>query len=213
MKKIFALLLALCLLVPAVEAASVNKQLEKARNKEMKAKMKELKKEGWKVFGTSHTLEVALLSHYDKLNNLGEDGYEVMGVATGFKSKNVGKQMAANSAAVNYAQQAGSTLKGRVVSDMAGNGSSATAEEEFEHFYAAYERMVEKEIKNEMQESFSIIKENPSGVSEMQTFYIVNESAASKARQRALENAMKESSLAQAQAAKVSEFIKNGLDR
>lgn len=213
MKKIFALLLALCLMVPAVEAASVSKQLEKARNKEMKAKMKEYKKDGWKVFGTARTLEVALLTHYDKLNNLGEDGYEVTGVATGFKSKNLGKQMAANSAATDYAQRAGSTLKGRVVSDMSGNGTSNTAAEEFEHFYAAYERLVEKEIKNDLQESFTIIKENPSGVSEMQTFYIVNEAAASKARQRALEDAIKESQLAQTHAAKVAEFIKNGIDR
>ena len=211
MKKIIVLLMALCLMIPAVDAAG-NKQLEKARNKEMKTKMKEFKKEGWKVFGTTHSLEVALLTHYDKLNTLGEDGYEVTGVATNFKSKNVGKQMASNSAATQYAANAGSTLKGRVVSDMSANGSDEP-EAEFEHFYAAYERLVEKEIKNELQESFSIIKDYPDGTHELQTFFIVNESAASKARQRALENALKESALAQKHASKVSEFIKGGIDR
>ncbi len=211
MKKIIVLLMALCLMIPAVDAAG-NKQLEKARNKEMKAKMKEFKKDGWKVFGTTRSLEVALLTHYDKLNNLGDDGYEVTGVASNFKSKNVGKQMASNSASVTYANMAGSTLKGRVVSDMSANGSGEP-EEEFEHFYAAYERLLETEIKNELQESFSIIKENPNGTYELQTFYIVNESAASKARQRALENALKESTLAQKHASKVSEFIKGGIDR
>lgn len=49
MKKIITLLLALCLLVPSASFAA-NKQLEKARNKEMKTKMKEYKKEGWKLF-------------------------------------------------------------------------------------------------------------------------------------------------------------------
>lgn len=211
MKKIIVLLMALCLMIPAVDAAG-NKQLEKARNKEMKTKMKEFKKDGWKVFGTTRSLEVALLTHYDKLNNLGDDGYEVTGVATNFKSKNVGKQMASNSAATQYAANAGSTLKGRVVNDMSANGSGEP-EAEFEHFYAAYERLVEKEIKNELQESFSIIKDYPDGTHELQTFFIVNESAASKARQRALENALKESTLAQKHAAKVSEFIKGGIDR
>ena len=210
MKKLIVILMALCLMIPAADAAG-NKQLEKAQKKEMKTKMKEYKKEGWKLFGSTRTLEVALLTHYDKLNNLGDDGYEVAGVATSFKSKNIGKQMAANSACVTYAQMAGSTLKGRVVSDMSGNGTDGA--EEFEHFYAAYERLVEKEIKNEMNESFSIIKENADGTYELQTYYIVNESSASKARMRALENAMKESALAQSHAAKIAEFVNSGLDR
>ena len=210
MKKIIAILMALCLMIPAVDAAG-NKQLEKAHKKEMKTKMKEYKKEGWKLFGSTRTLEVALLTHYDKLDNLGDDGYEVAGVATSFKSKNVGKQMAANSACVTYAQQAGSTLKGRVVSDMQANGTEYS--DEFEHFYAAYERLVEKEIKNEMSESFSVIKDNGNGTYEMQTYYIVNESSAHKARLRALEQAKKETALAQENADKISEFVRNGLDR
>lgn len=210
MKKLLILIMAICLMIPVADAAG-NKQLEKAHKKEMKAKMKEYKKEGWKLFGSTRTLEVALLTHYDKLNNLGEDGFEVAGVATNFKSKNVGKQMASNSAAVTYAQMAGSTLKGRVVSDMAANGTDGT--EEFEHFYAAYERLVEREIKNEMSESFSIIKNNPDGTFEMQTYYIVNESAAAKARLRALEQARKETALAQANADKISDFVRQGLER
>lgn len=209
MKKILAILMALCLLVPAFDA-SANKQLEKAQKKEMKTKMKEYKKEGWKIFGSTRSLEVALLTHYDKLNNLGENGFEVSGIATNFKSKNIGKQMASNSACVTYAQQAGSTLKGRVVSDMAANGTDGS--DEFEHFYAAYERLVEKEIRNEMNESFSVIKENGDGTYEMQTFYIINENAAANARMRALEQAKKETALAQANADKIADFVRRGLE-
>ena len=141
------LLLAVCLMAP-MATADTNKQLEKALNKEKKEKMKEYKKEGWKLFASSRTLEVALLKHYDKLNTLGEDGREVVGVASKFKSKNIGKQMATNNACTTYAQQAGSSLKGRVVSDMAGDGTEAA--DEFDHFYGAYERLVEKEIKGEI---------------------------------------------------------------
>lgn len=186
----------------------MNKELQKALKKEKKEKMKEYKKEGWKLFGSSRSLEVALLTHYDKLQNLGDDGREIAGVASKFKSKSIGHQMAINDACLTYSQQAGSTLKGRVIADMSGDGTDAVAE--FDHFFAAYERLVEKEIKGEMEESYSIIRDKGDGTSEMQTFFIVSESAASKARIRALEDAMKESEAAQRHADKISSFVREG---
>ncbi|MBQ8265106.1 MAG: hypothetical protein IJY95_00685 [Bacteroides sp.] len=208
MKKVIMLLMALCLLT--INADAQNKTLEKARKKEYKTKIKEYKKENWKLFGSSRSLDVALLTHYDKLNNLGEDGHEVVGIASKFKSKNVGKQMAINNACLTYAQQAGSQVKGRIVSDMAGDGIDADAE--FDNFYAAYERLVEKEIKGEMKESYSIIRDNGDGTSEMQIYFIVSESAASKARIRAMEEAAKESAAAQKYAQKVADFVREGFE-
>lgn len=212
MKKIIMLILAVILMVPAVEAE--NKQLQKALKKEYKSKMKEYKKGKWELFGSSRTLEVALLQHYDQLNSLGEDTREVVGIASRFKSKNVGHQQAINNACITYAQQAGSHLKGRVVSDIAANGDDTSAE--FDHFYAAYERLVEKEIKGEMTESYSVIRCLNSKANEkdreyeMQTFFVINESAATRARIRAMENALKESEAAQRYAQKVSDFVKEG---
>jgi len=206
MKKIILFLMAFCLMAPAVNAQ--NKLLEKKRKQEYKTKMKEYKKENWKLFGSSRSLDVALLTHYDKLNNLADDGREVLGIASKFKSKNVGKQMAINNACITYAQQAGSHVKGRVVSDMAGDG--VEADKEFDHFYAAYERLVEKEIRGEMQESYSIIRDNGDGTFEMQVYFIVSEKAATQARIRALENAAKESAAAQKYAQKVSDFVREG---
>lgn len=206
MKRIILFLMAVCLMTPVVNAQ--NKTLEKARKKEYKTKMKEYKNENWKLFGSSRSVDVALLTHYDKLNSLGDDGREVMGTASKFKSKNVGHQMAINNACLTYAQQAGSHVKGRIVSDMAGDG--VEADKEFDNFYAAYERLVEKEIKGEMQESYSIIRENGDGTYEMQTYFIVSENAATKARIRALENAAKESAAAQKYAAKVADFVREG---
>lgn len=72
MKKIITILLMLAMVMPM--AVAQNKLLEKAQKKEYKAKIKEFKKEGWKLYGSSRTIEVALLTHYDKLRQLGENG-------------------------------------------------------------------------------------------------------------------------------------------
>ena len=79
MKRIIMLVMALVLLVPVVNAQ--NKALEKALKKEYKTKMKQYKKEGWKLFASSRSLDVALLKHYNKLETLGEDGYEIVKVS------------------------------------------------------------------------------------------------------------------------------------
>lgn len=207
MKKIIMLLMALCMVFPVVNAQN-SKALDKALTKEYKVKMKEFKKGGWTLYGSSRSLEVALLTHYEKLNKGGEDVYEIVGSCSKFKSKNIGHQTCINNACNIYAQQASRQLKGRIVSDMAGNGDNVA--EEFDHFYAAYESLVQKELKGELQESFSVIRSNNDGSFEMQTFCIVNESAATRARIRAFENAAKESEAAQKYATKVSDFIREG---
>lgn len=201
-------LLAFCLVAPVVDAQ--NKALEKELKKEYKDRKKELKKGGWEIFGTSRSADVTLLKHFDKLNTLGDDAKEVVGIASRFKSKNVGKQMAVNNACLTYAQAAGSYVKGRVMSDMAGDG--VDTEGEMDNFYAAYERLVEKEIRGEMEESYSIIRDNGDGTFELQTYFIVNESAASKARIRAMEEAAKESAAAQKYANQISEFVQEGFE-
>lgn len=209
MKRIILMLMAV-LLVAAAPANAQDKALRKALKKEYKQKMKEYNKEGWKIFGSSRSLSVALLTHYKKLNDGGENVYEIVGVASAFKSKNVGKQMALNNAANEYASQAGAKVKGRIVSDMASDGVDAA--NEFDHFYGAYERLVDKEIRGELQESFSVIRDKGNGTYEMQTYFIVNEDAATKARIRAYENAAKESEAAQKYADKVSKFIREGFN-
>jgi hypothetical protein len=151
MKKIIVFLLTL--LVSTTELQAQNKALEKALKKEFKAKQKELKQGNWKIYGSSRSADVVLLKHFDRLSTMGDDAVEVLGVASKFKSKNVGVQMAYNNAVVTYAQKAGSHVKGRVVSDISGDGTEGTSE--FEHFYAAYEREVEKEIKGELEQSFT----------------------------------------------------------
>lgn len=210
MRHYFVILLTAILMLSTSSAINAeNKLLRKAQKKEYKTKMKQLKKDGWTLYGSSRSLDVALLSHYDKLGTLAEKGYELMGEATKFKSKNVGKQTAINNACNIYAREAGSYVKGRIVSDIAGNADDVSAE--FDHFYAAYETLVGKEIKGELKESFSIIHDNGDGTFSMQVYFIVDEDAACQARIRAFENAMKESEAAQKYAEKVSKFINEGV--
>ena len=178
-------------------------ELSKSEKKSLKAKVKEFKKQGWQIFGSTSTIDLALEKHMIKLQS--EDAIEVPGIASSFKSKNVGKQMALNSAMTNYASMMDSEIKGKVVSDMQGDGEFS--ETEFEKFYAAFKRSVQTTIKDELKESFSIIRDKGNGTSEMQTFFIVDKKAASQARVRALEQAGKESVAAQLYAKVVQKFI------
>ena len=206
MKKVLILMMALLMIAPVY---AENKALEKARKNELKQKTKEYKKGKWEIMG-SHTMDYALAKHYDRLNQLGDDGHEVEGISTATKSKNTGKQIAINNAAITYAQEAGSTLKGRVIADMNANGADPSGE--FDNFYAAYERLVEKEIKGELEPSYSIIRQNPDGTYEIHAYFIVAESQAAKARQRALEQALKDSEAAQKYADKISSFVNESFE-
>ena len=203
MKKVLAFVIALAVILPAYSDTR-SKDLEKAQKKELKAKLKEYKKGKWEIMG-SHTLEMALAEHYNKLYQPGTDAHEVEGISVNSKSKNVGKQSAINNACITYAQEAGSTLQGRVIADMNANGIDPSGE--FDNFYAAYERLVEKEIRNEMEPTYTILRTNPDGTFEIRTYFVVTESSAAKARQKALEQALKDSEAAQKYADKISDFV------
>jgi hypothetical protein len=157
MKKILGVLLALLIMLPEM-AYGQKDDWDEAQKKEFKIKLKEFKKGKWKVFGSSRTLEVLLTNHLDWLNNR-EDVYEIVGVASGFKSMNMGKQKAMNNAFVAYASQISSTIKGRAVSDMKAEGNQS----EFDQFYGVFERSVQQEIRGELKESFSLIREKDNG--------------------------------------------------
>lgn len=211
MKKLVFVVLAVLLAAP-VETVSAQK-LSKSIKKEYKAKMKQLKKEKWELYGSSRTLEVTLGKYYEAMD-ANPNVREIVGNAARFMSKTVGHQSAINDACRTYAQQCGSTVKGRIDSDLASDGLDVQSE--FDHFYGAFERLVEKEIQGELQEKFSLIrqigKEDGKPIYEMQTYFLVDEEAATKARIRAYENALRESEAAQKMAAKIGDFVKAGFE-
>lgn len=208
MKKLLFILMAFCLMAP-VANADLNKKLDKAKEKAVNAKIKQFKKEKWNIVGTK-TIDLAVLQHYIDMDQPDEEVLEKVGVGVS-KSKNNAIQMATNNAMIAYAGDAGRSLKGRVMSDIYADG--ANDEGEFDHFFAAYESLVEKEIKQEMQPSFTLYKVLPDGRYEVNTYYLVSENRAAKARMRALENAVKESEVAQKYTDKLSDFVKEGFNK
>lgn len=203
MKKLITIIMALCLLVPAAMAET---KAEKEALKKAKNRAKELTKEGFKVMG-SQSLQDLLFKHYAQI----EDGaYEQMGFGHA-KSQNNGRQMCLTSAMSEYSSKASSQIKGRSVTDAYGNEVDTENDEEFNRFYAAYERLTQKEIKGELQESFTIMKQNPDGSYDFRMYMVVDENKAKIRRQKALEAAAAETNLAQNYAKQVSAFINEPL--
>lgn len=201
-----SVLLLLCGSVVSVSAQ--NRLLERETSKMYKTKIKEYKKTGWKLAGSSKTLEVALLEHYEKMKD--PQNVELVGEVSQCKSLNVCKQAAYNNALITYANLAGSTLKGRVVSDL--NVDQSDEEGEFDKMYAAYERLVQQEVKGVLMESYAIVKEG-GGSKQYKVFFLVNEEKASAARMRALERAAKETEMAQKYATKIADFVREGFEQ
>lgn len=204
MKKFAMMLMAFTLMVTSASAQQLSKQQEKAIKKEVGKKLKDLKKGGYEIFGSSRTLEAALTKHYTALETEGDNVREVVGFSTA-KSANLAAAAAQNSAANTYASDASKQVKGRVLSDMASDVSNA--ETEFDKFYATYEGKVQQEIRGALKHSFSVKHLEPDGRIAVQAFYLVYENAASRARIKALQESLKESEAAQKYAQKVSDFV------
>ena len=208
MKRNVALLVFSILTASIVTSCSTTTNLEKARAKQGEVKLKEYKQEGWKISGSSKSLEFAVLEFQEKLKD--EKNQEYVGDVSMCRSLNVCKNNALNNVLIEYAQKASSYVRGRITSDMF-NDASAEQPIEFDKFYAAYERLVQAEIKGELEFYYAIEKENGAGKS-YRAYYIANEEKASKARLRAMQRAFEETKLAQQYAEQVANFVREGFN-
>ena len=178
-----------------------------AQGAQYRKKLREIKKEGWELYGSSKTMKEVLRTHYEALDQ--EGVFEVFGSATGIKSESIGQQMAWNNASINYVQQAGSFLRGRIATD---NHTGGGYDGEFNNFYSAYETLLQKEIRGELRPSYTLVRHNADGSYQVMSYFIVNEEAAMNARVKAMELAASESEAAQQIAVRISEFVKEGFD-
>ena len=183
------------------------KQLTKERNKEYKKKMAEYKKENWKLGGSSRTLEVALLTHYQKLGEDVEHNKEFVGEVSQCQSINICKQFALNNAINRYATLASGHVKARVNSIM--RADATTPQVEMDKFIAAYENQVQAEVSGVLTESYSIVR-NKGNMNEYKTFFILNEEKAGMARKKALERSLLETKIAIKEAEEISKFVNEG---
>lgn len=198
-KNLIILISIISVMIIAPTILNAQGELSKVALKEIKKKNKEYKKEGWKLFGSTRTIEGVLTDHYRKLSN---GGREISGYASvsDSKHKNVLHQAAMANACATYAGESRKVI-GQTVSEMA---LTTEEEAEFEKFAATYQTKVEKDIKGEMRESFAIIKEVSSSQLDMQVFYIVKGNAAIKA----FEEIMKNSKVAQKYAPQILEDLR-----
>lgn len=206
MKKIVLIFSILGFLAANIAYAQPNDS-DKSRWRSAKKRAKELVHEGWKVDG-SRSIEELLYLHYQKLAD--ETNQELIGNVIGntsVKTLNQGQQWAATNASISYAKQARQMVTGRINADISAGVEDAPS---VDSFYEGYEAIVAKEINGELRKSFSVYREKKDGCIDYKAFYIVNEEAASKARIKAMEYALKESEFARENAEKISEFVRNG---
>ncbi len=210
---IAALFLASPSLVTVADAQSAySKRLEKQRKKEYKEKIKKLTKEGWLIFGSSHTMEVALLEHYDRL--CVEGVYELSGYATS-SQKNIGSAKLLQDAAEKYASLQGQEMRGRTVTE---HGSEMTEDDiiELDNFLQGFDAKVQTEIKGELRPSYMIYRKattaNGKPCYEFEGYFIVNQEAAHKARVKAMEAMMKEQAAMHKLSEKTAAWIKEAFE-
>jgi hypothetical protein len=197
-------------LIASISAYGQNdRKYQKELNKVYKKKTKELKKDGWKVSGSSLTLEAAVMKHLRTLNS-NEQRREIIGEVSNCASANLGKQHAFDIAAITYANSAGSFIRGRIASELS-NDAASIKPDGIDKFYAAYERLVETEIKGSLNSTFSLIKKNDQTYA-YQTWFIVDEESAAQARMTAAKLAIAESKIRQEHARMISEFVQEGFD-
>ena len=182
MKRTILAVIAFILALPVALSAQSDIELDKTSKRNFYTKKRELKKEGWKLYGSTKTLDDVLLSHYQKLAKLGENAEEIIGNASKCDSKDIGHMLAFNNAASKYTQKCNNTLRGSTQSVLSsGNG------QEMDQFYSTYQSQVEVAIKGELQESFSVVREVGHGMYEMQSFFILNKNRAAMVHLTALE--------------------------
>lgn len=203
MKKILMILMSLIVAIGAVAAGNP----DKAAQKYAKKQAKQFEKEGWRVDGI-FTLEEVF---YNYRKALAEEGnYPLTGVVggtTSTKTINQAKQWASTNAAITYAKEAGSTMKGRLAASVHAQAGAESASDD--SFFEAYESLVQKEIKGELKMNFGLYRETKNGV-EYRAYYVVNEDKASKARMRAMENLKKENDFARKHAEDLTKFVREG---
>ena len=186
MKKATILFVVLSIsLLMADRTYAQSKALNKAMQKQYKTKIKEFKKEGKEVCGSSQSVEVVLLKHYEKLSD--ENNQELVIVTENCPTENLCNSKSLVDAQSQYATLASNYVKGRTASAQSSDAANFDIEAQ-DSFFAAYEGLISKNVSRVIKKSFSVCKKENSGY-RYETFYLINEEEAATARQKAAEQA------------------------
>ncbi len=188
MKKIIVFLMALCMVMPAAYA-ELSKDELKHNEKMAKNEAKKRKKQGWDNMGPL-PLEESLFRMYNEMTEKGLD-YEP-GVSNPSRSKNNARQMCLTSALNSYSLKNEANIKGKAKNLSRDGMISEVALDQFE---SAFLTETTQQVRGELKEAVSMVKENPDGTYVVEIYYLVDPAAANNARARALEKTIEEQKL------------------
>ena len=197
MKRSFAFFALVCAILFGCTATAGAQS--KALKKDVKKRVKELTKEGWKPLASSSTLEYAFSKYRTYLEEDPENRIELVGIAIG-KNVKIGRENAIMNGITSYASRA----KAQVVGKM--KEASSTPEEEIDKFGAAYESGVNTKIAGLVKQHLVLVKENKDGSKEFNVYMSIDEAKAKKAREEAALAAKKQAALG-VLSQQVEEFI------
>lgn len=197
MKKIITLITTAILLfvgnINTVTAQELTKQQEKAIQKDVKKRAKELKKAGWEPLASTQTLDYALLKYRIYIESDEENRIAITGIAIGRNNK-IGRENAIHSGITSYAGRAKAQVVGKMKSVVSSDANNCS-QEEIDRFGAAYESGVNARIGALVKEHFALVRTAKDGSKEYNVFMSIDETAARKARQEAARKAQEQTSL------------------
>ena len=201
MKKLFSILIATIVAFSPVYAQT--KKDAKTAKKEAKLAAKDLQREGYKLLELGD-LQIQLEDYLLKAKS-GQK--QIVGTAEGCMSLNLAKTTALNNAINEYATMSGGMVKGRITSN-----TSSINGQQVDDIVAAYERLVLKEIKGEIQTCVTLVKETKKKF-DVRVYCLVDYDAAHAARMKAMRLALEELELTQKYGTEVSNWIDEGLNK
>lgn len=202
MKRSFMyLMLAFAVLLGGVATVSAQ---SKALTKDVKKRVKELKKEGWTLQASASTLDYAMLKYRTYMEEDEENRIAITGLATA-KNIKIGRESAIMNGITSYAGRAKAQVIGKMKSVLSGDESSGSSQE-IDKFGAAYEAGVNAKLGGLVKQHFVLVRERNDGTKEFNVFMSLDESKARKAREEAAVEAAKKAALGTL-SEQVKEFI------
>lgn len=167
-KRFFTILIALFL---TQGGSFANTPKSKELQKECKKICKELKSNGWKVYGKLQTLDDALKEHFRALEEGGDSLLSITGLGSA-KSANLAARKATNHATVQYASMKGSQIEGIITTKIATTQMSDEVKSQTS-FDATHRTKVEQNVKA-LTPNLTVYRTLEDGTIEMQSFFLIN---------------------------------------
>lgn len=182
----------LLLLTMVFGASATVMAQSKALQKDVKKRVKELKKEGWTMLGSTTTMDYAVLKYRTYIEGDEDNRIELIGIAVGSNPK-IGRENAVMTGIANYAARAKAQVVGKVKSLMSSDASKVS-DEEIDKFGAAYESGVNTKIAGLVKQHFVLVRDKD-GKKEFNAFMSIDETAAKKAREEAAKEARRKAAV------------------